>query len=640
MGNSDDTTPTTIAPRRRFNPVVRFLASLKLAVILMVALASVLSVATVLEAKHGMMYAHWYVYKSSWFSVLLALLGVNIFFAAAVRFPWKRHQTGFVVTHAGLLVLLFGAIQSFLGGIEGQISLAEGGTASTLTIPERSQITAVWEGRPHEAPYEFSFDGGPVDWHPDRVIDIGEVDGISARILRFFRHAKPKTEWVAAMHGGGPLVRFRVNGPDGKVVAEHYLADERFGEALLVGPIRVQLQRAVHDGVLADFLNPAPATPDGDGLLTAYYRDAVEHVAVKDNVGRKVPIGHSGASLEIVEYLPNARPDKMGSFTSKGDLPGNPMLELRVHLPNANEPLRQIAFAKDPLLNLDGVYARECPVQFRYRHPAVKLETAVEFLQAGDGKLYSRVLSEGKPAPRGAVSAGEAISIGHGFELTVTEYLPHAESKLSFEPAAEGDKNKPEPAALVEIRCDAGREQVWLQRNDLHYGARKIALPGGPLLVRYGYGQIPLGFALKLADFRREFNPGREGDAAFASTVQLVDAERELNEAHEILMNEPLTHRQYTFYQSGFNESGHGREASVFSVAYDPGRPLKYAGSLMICSGIAIMFYMRAYFFKRESGDKATPSAAAVAMRQATNSAAPPRIPLRTPTEHQPRRAA
>jgi hypothetical protein len=41
--------------------------------------------------------------------------------------------------------------------------------------------------------------------------------------------------------------------------------------------------------------------------------------------------------------------------------------------------------------------------------------------------------------------------------------------------------------------------------------------------------------------------------------------------------------------------------ASTFSVARDPGRLLKYAGSLMICLGIAMMFYMRAYFFKARS---------------------------------------
>ena len=32
----------------------------------------------------------------------------------------------------------------------------------------------------------------------------------------------------------------------------------------------------------------------------------------------------------------------------------------------------------------------------------------------------------------------------------------------------------------------------------------------------------------------------------------------------------------------------------MLTVAYDPGRGLKYAGSLMICAGIFVMFYLRA----------------------------------------------
>jgi hypothetical protein len=584
----------------------RFLASLRLAVILMVVLAGVLSVATLLEARHGTAYAHWFVYKSSWFCTLLALLGINIFCAAAIRYPWKRHQTGFVVTHAGLLVLLVGAIQSFSFGIEGQISLTEGETLGALRIPDRSQITARWEERPNEPPYEFSFDGGPVDWNSSQSLDFGVVDGVAARILRFYRHAKPVTEWVKAAADGRPLIKFRVTGAGGEVVAEHYLADEGFGDALLVGPIRLQLQRTAYDGMLRDFLDANQPPAEGDGLLAVYFQDALERVPVAGNVGKKVAIGSTGASLEIVEYLPNARPDSLGRFTTKGDQPGNPMLELRVYLPGEKEPLRQIAFAKDVLLNLDGVYARECPVKFRYRHPAIKPETAVEFLQTSDGKLHGRVESEGGGTPRGVVAVGDRIPISHDFELTVTEYVPRAERKLSFEPVAKDEQNPQEPAALVEICVDGSVRQVWLQRSDLHYGTRRIDTPDGPMLLRYGHGDVPLGFALKLESFHREFNPGGEGNAAFASTVRLIDGDLDLDETREISMNEPLTHRRFTFYQSGFNESGHGKETSVLNVAYDPGRTLKYAGSLMICLGIAVMFYMRAYFFERSRGTAMT----------------------------------
>jgi hypothetical protein len=106
-----------------------------------------------------------------------------------------------------------------------------------------------------------------------------------------------------------------------------------------------------------------------------------------------------------------------------------------------------------------------------------------------------------------------------------------------------------------------------------------------------------------LEKFRRDVNPGREGNAAFASSVRVVDPNGNVDKSHEISMNEPLKHRQFTFYQSGFDESGHSQAVSILNVAYDPGRPLKYAGSLMICLGIAIMFYMRAYFF-RKVGDR------------------------------------
>ncbi len=116
--------------------VHRTLASLVLAVTLIVLLAGVLAWATILEARHGRELAQWYVYGSPWFLGLLAALGINILAATTVRFPWKRSQTGFVVTHAGLLVLLVGSVQTFLFGIDGQISLQEGQHADQILMTE------------------------------------------------------------------------------------------------------------------------------------------------------------------------------------------------------------------------------------------------------------------------------------------------------------------------------------------------------------------------------------------------------------------------------------------------------------------------------------------------------------------------
>ena len=77
--------------------VFRFLASLKLAVTLIVLLAAVLAAATFVESDKGRDYARWYFYTQTWFVALLGMLGVNILSATLIRFPWKLRQFGFVV---------------------------------------------------------------------------------------------------------------------------------------------------------------------------------------------------------------------------------------------------------------------------------------------------------------------------------------------------------------------------------------------------------------------------------------------------------------------------------------------------------------------------------------------------------------
>jgi len=602
MQESAHNTVLPLPQRRAPNALFRFLASLKLAVLLMVTLAAVLAVATFLETKHGTPYAHWFIYKSSWFAGLLALLGVNIFCAAAVRYPFKRHQTGFVVTHIGLLVLLAGSLQTMFSGVEGRVTLKEGETATAVTLPEISQISAVWANKPKEAPYEFTFNGGPVNWSDRQRFDLGTVDGVTARVLKYYRQATAVTEWSADPKGG-PVVKFRVTGPEGKVVAENSLADEQYGDALPVGPLRIQLQTAINRQMLEDFLTPATEPLPEQGTLLMYYQESATSVSVKDALQHKTPLGNTGVEVELVEYLPNAQPDKLGRFTTKGDQPKNPCVELRVHLPGGKSPLRQVAFARDALLNLDGVFPEICPVKFRYYHPSVKGTPSIELMQATDGTLHSRIVTEDKIQPHGVVGTGEKVAFSQNFELSVLEHQAHARRMIRWEPAdlPGGVKAAGEPAALIEVTAAGNSQKLWLRRNDSQDGVGTVNLPSGTMIVRFESAQMPLGYSLKLEKFQRDMNPGGQGNAAFASRVTLVDEAKSLNEPREISMNQPLAHRRFTLYQSGFNDAGHNKLTSTFLAAYDPGRTLKYFGSLMICGGIAIMFYMKAYFFKRQA---------------------------------------
>ena len=112
--------------------IVAALASLKLAVILLVVLLVGLSAGTILESRTDAATAGRLVYYAWWFLLLQGLFAVNVACSIANLFPWGRRRTGFVVTHASLLLILAGAALTYFGKVEGQLDLWEGQTSSTI----------------------------------------------------------------------------------------------------------------------------------------------------------------------------------------------------------------------------------------------------------------------------------------------------------------------------------------------------------------------------------------------------------------------------------------------------------------------------------------------------------------------------
>ncbi len=104
---------------------LRAFASLRLAIVLLVMFTVCLSVATLLEARYSARIAQELVYRAWWFTLLLALLACNVLGAALKKFPWSRRQTGFLVTHCGLLVMLAGGLLTTLFGEEGEVVLID-----------------------------------------------------------------------------------------------------------------------------------------------------------------------------------------------------------------------------------------------------------------------------------------------------------------------------------------------------------------------------------------------------------------------------------------------------------------------------------------------------------------------------------
>lgn len=119
---------------------VRIIGSMYFAVALILILAAVMAWATFLGMQFGDDTSSWAVYHATWFLTLCGLLGLSVLFSALLRFPWKKYQLGFLVTHLGILVLLAGCWLDFERGRSAYLSIAEGGTNSVAVCPKETHF--------------------------------------------------------------------------------------------------------------------------------------------------------------------------------------------------------------------------------------------------------------------------------------------------------------------------------------------------------------------------------------------------------------------------------------------------------------------------------------------------------------------
>src|SRR5262249_47047174 len=122
---------------------LQFFGSLKLAVVVLSALAVGMAVGTFLESHENARVASQVVYRSWWFNGLLALLAINVAAAALTRWPWKRRHVGFVITHLGIIILLGGCSAAFHYGTEGMLELHEGEAPANVVKVQEEALTVV-----------------------------------------------------------------------------------------------------------------------------------------------------------------------------------------------------------------------------------------------------------------------------------------------------------------------------------------------------------------------------------------------------------------------------------------------------------------------------------------------------------------
>jgi hypothetical protein len=117
--------------------IIKFLASLKLAVFVILSLAIVSAVGTIYEARYDAEAASVIVYRSIWMYFVLGLLAIILTAVMIDRWPWKARHAGFVFAHIGIIILLAGGILTQQFGIDGTMYFEIGTSSRVVTIGDK-----------------------------------------------------------------------------------------------------------------------------------------------------------------------------------------------------------------------------------------------------------------------------------------------------------------------------------------------------------------------------------------------------------------------------------------------------------------------------------------------------------------------
>ncbi len=119
----------------------RLFSSFVTAVVLLLLYASGLAVATFIEKYHGSAAAKAMIYYSPLFFLLQFLLVVNFLVIAFKHQYLRLRRWGLLLVHASFIIILLGALVSFLFGEEGILHIREGESTDQMAVREGNQTT-------------------------------------------------------------------------------------------------------------------------------------------------------------------------------------------------------------------------------------------------------------------------------------------------------------------------------------------------------------------------------------------------------------------------------------------------------------------------------------------------------------------
>ena len=187
------------------------------------------------------------------------------------------------------------------------------------------------------------------------------------------------------------------------------------------------------------------------------------------------------------------------------------------------------------------------------------------------------------------------------WQLVTDKSMAHAEQWMDFTPmsaeASAGTRELPD-GLRVRIQQNGESFEQWVPAG------WQITVPTSPqeTQIAYGWKTIPLPIGLELTAFEVKRNEGSDSPAGFKSTLRVATAEGD-SATGQCWMNNPFSYPgvwwrtwtglTYKVSQASWNPENLSQ--STVQILRDPGWFFKWTGSLLIVSGVFMMFYLRPY---------------------------------------------
>ncbi len=515
----------------------RFLASVKFAIPVLVLLAISLVYGTIVESLYGTPYAGRNVYFTWWFFALQGGVLVSLIFAVLVRTPFRSRLIGFYFIHTGLVTIIVGSIITRIWGIDGQITLAPKQSNNRVQLNEDVLYLTI---NGAEKNIKLPFVGKEIDLN-EKISEAGDKKIFIRKMLPW---ARMEQNWVKG--GSAWVSKWILN--NGQVSDQIELSSESIGNLSnthSMGPMKFAVVS------YKEFLALKSTAARGSGFLVKDVRRGKDIEIGKIPFKTKIDGGDltleskTNQSLGLIVYLLKAPEGLFKYFPSFSPFPVADHLNVDENAPYQLFDLGQKSSQPKVILS--------------------RSESGKIWVGYGKGKDWTFQEYQNKAVPLPWM----------GITLTLLQERIGERPEFSFYPMTPTKDDKG-LAKAVEIEVESGgmTKKEWFSdrsESELHWGDLNLGGFIGTEIIR-----LPFDFTLN--EFKMDNNPGTMEAASYESFVTVSDTK----EVAHIYMNHPLKKGGFTFYQSSYFQDEDGKFHSVLSVNSDPGRWVKYLGSLIL----------------------------------------------------------